>query len=284
VAADPLYVASRRALLDALEALGDQRASFVLIGAQAVYLHAPEDDLAVAPTTTDADLGLDPDLLSDTPLLQELLEAADFELTREPGIWMSRHGTTVDLIVPESLAGAGRRGARLGVHGKKTARRAEGIEGCLVDNAVTAIGALDDDDHDHRSFSIAVAGPAALVVAKTHKIAGRHEEARGRLKDKDALDVYRLLRAVQPTVFEDGFGRLLASELAAGVTEWAIAEFGRLFGEAEDVGVDMTVRATEGLIPADEVRAALPLLTRELLEAAGVRPWSLHPGRAIDSG
>ena len=105
MAADPLYVASRRALLDALEAFGGQRRSVVLIGAQAVYLHAPDDDLAVAPTTTDADLGLDPDLLSDSPLLGEMLRAADFELTKEPGIWRSRWGTTVDLIVPESLAG-----------------------------------------------------------------------------------------------------------------------------------------------------------------------------------
>lgn len=223
MAADPLYVASRRALLDALEAFGGQRRSVVLIGAQAVYLHAPDDDLAVAPTTTDADLGLDPDLLSDSPLLGEMLRAADFELTKEPGIWRSRWGTTVDLIVPESLAGTGRRGARLGAHGNKAARRAQGIEGCLVDNAVTAIGALDDDDdHDHRSFLIAVAGPAALVVAKTHKIAGRDEEAKGRLKDKDALDVYRLLRVVQPTVFEDGFGRLRESERAAPSAEWAI--------------------------------------------------------------
>jgi len=29
------------------------------------------------------------------------------------------------------------------------------------------------EDGAHRAFSIAVAGPAALVVAKTHKIAGR---------------------------------------------------------------------------------------------------------------
>lgn len=265
VAADALYVASRRALLDALEALGDQRRSVVLIGAQAVYLHAPDDDLAVAPTTTDADLGLDPDLLSDSPLLEDLLRAADFDLTAQPGIWMSRHGATVDLIVPESLAGGGRRGARLGAHGSKAARRAEGIEGCLVDNAPVTLGALDDDD---RVFSIAVAGPAALVVAKTYKIAGRLDEARGRLKDKDALDVYRLLRAVEPPEFAAGFARLRESELAAESAGRAIREFEALFGESGGIGVDMAVRATEALIPEAEVRAAIPLLARELLSAA----------------
>lgn len=268
MAPDALYVASRRALLDALDALGDQRESLVLIGAQAVYLHAPEDDLAVAPTTTDADLGLDPDLLADSPLLEDLLRAADFSLTDQPGIWMSRHGATVDLIVPESLAGAGRRGARLGMHGSRAARKAVGIEGCLVDNEAMTIGALDDD-HDHRAFSIAVAGPAALVVAKTHKIAGRRDEARGRLRDKDALDVYRLLRAVEPRVFAGAFARLRESDLAAASTRWAIAEFETLFAAGDAVGVDMVVGATEGLMPEAEMRAAVPLLAREVLDAAG---------------
>ena len=86
MAPDPFYIASRLALLDALEALGDQRKSLVLIGAQAVYLHAPDDELAVAPTTTDADLASDSDLLLDSPLLGERLLAAHFEPTREPGI------------------------------------------------------------------------------------------------------------------------------------------------------------------------------------------------------
>lgn len=270
MAPDALYVASRRALVDALDALRDQRESLVLIGAQAIYLHAPDDDLAVAPTTTDADLGLDPDLLADSPLLGERLLAAEFAPTNEPGIWMSRYGATVDLIVPESLAGRGRRGARLGVHGNKAARRAVGIEACLVDNETMTIGLLDDDDDDHRAFSIAVAGPAALVVAKTHKIAGRRDEARGRLKDKDALDVYRLLRAVEPRVFAGAFMRLRESDLAAESTLWAVREFEPLFAESDGVGVDMAVRATEALIPEAEVRAALPLLAQELLKAAGV--------------
>ena len=37
-APDPIYVLARRALLDALEALGDQRRAVVLVGAQAIYL------------------------------------------------------------------------------------------------------------------------------------------------------------------------------------------------------------------------------------------------------
>lgn len=73
---DALYVAARRALLDALEALGEHRRSVVLVGAQAVYLITGEGDLAVAPFTTDADLALDPSRLQPDPRLEAALTAA----------------------------------------------------------------------------------------------------------------------------------------------------------------------------------------------------------------
>ena len=37
---EPLYVAARGVLLDALDALGDQREALVLAAAQAIYSHA----------------------------------------------------------------------------------------------------------------------------------------------------------------------------------------------------------------------------------------------------
>jgi hypothetical protein len=43
----PEYVLARRVLLDALQALGSQRDAVVLVGAQAIYLHVGEADLAV---------------------------------------------------------------------------------------------------------------------------------------------------------------------------------------------------------------------------------------------
>ena len=46
---DPEYIAARRVLLDALAALGTHRKAVVPVGAQAIYLHAGEGDLAVAP-------------------------------------------------------------------------------------------------------------------------------------------------------------------------------------------------------------------------------------------
>ena len=55
---DELYVLARSVLLDALEALGPHREACVLAGAQAIYLRVGEADLAVAPFTTDGDLGV----------------------------------------------------------------------------------------------------------------------------------------------------------------------------------------------------------------------------------
>ena len=52
----PEYVAARRVLLDALEALKDHLPSLILVGAQAVYHHTGETDLNVPLMTTDADL------------------------------------------------------------------------------------------------------------------------------------------------------------------------------------------------------------------------------------
>jgi hypothetical protein len=57
---DPLYVAAREALLDALDALGDQREALILAGAQAIYIHTGAADLAVAEFTTDGDLVVNP--------------------------------------------------------------------------------------------------------------------------------------------------------------------------------------------------------------------------------
>jgi hypothetical protein len=174
----PEYAAARRVLLDALEALGPQRAAVVLAGAQAIYARTGPTTLAISEHTTDGDLVLEPDALADIPVLGELMEAAGFELADlqgapEPGIWQkpARIGDTevlipVDLIVPTGVAPAGgTRGARLGTHGKRAARKAVGLEAVLVDNDVMRIDALEPGDP--RSAMVRVAGTAALLVAKT---------------------------------------------------------------------------------------------------------------------
>ena len=53
---DDPYVRARRVLLDALEALDEHRNAVILVGAQAIYLHVGEGDIAVAVYTTDGDI------------------------------------------------------------------------------------------------------------------------------------------------------------------------------------------------------------------------------------
>src|SRR5262249_18751887 len=151
---EPEYLAARRVLLDALEALGKHRKSVVLVGAQAIYLHVGEGDLAVAPYTTDGDLAIDPRELDDEPALATALEAAGFKLGVRPGTW-AMTDVQIDLLVPASLGGPGRRGARLGAHGTDVARKAAGLEAAVVDHARHRIAALDPADT--RAFDVSVA-------------------------------------------------------------------------------------------------------------------------------
>lgn len=77
---DPRYIAARRALLDALFALQGHAEALVIAGAQAVYLHTGDGDLAIAPFTTDADLAVHPDRLSADPLIEPAMTQAGFKL------------------------------------------------------------------------------------------------------------------------------------------------------------------------------------------------------------
>lgn len=94
---DPLYVRARAALLDALVALEPHIDALVLVGAQAIYLHTGDADLAVAEYTTDADFGVGPDDLADSPILGDLLTAHGFAPRERPGGWLSPDGIYVDL-------------------------------------------------------------------------------------------------------------------------------------------------------------------------------------------
>lgn len=237
---DRLYVRARAALLDTTDALGVHLDAVVLVGAQAVYVHTGRADLAVAEYTTDADFAISPVELAAAPLLDDLLTEAGFTSREHPGSWLSQQGVFVDLMVPEALAGRGSRGARLGPHGKRAARRAKGLEGALVDRDKQTISSLDQADS--REIRMWVAGPAALLVAKVHKIAER-VDAHDRVRDKDALDVFRLLRAVDTDVLAGRLRSLLADDLSHSVTEEALGLLPVLFGGPDRSGTQMAVRA-----------------------------------------
>ena len=258
---DPLYVWSRKALLDTVEALGVHQGALVLVGAQAVYLHTGRAEIQVAEFTTDADFVIGPDLLADRPLIAGLLAGAGFATREHPGGWLNPDGIYVDLMVPEAVAGPGTRGARLGPHGKRAARRAKGLEAALVDCATRRIPALDPAET--RTADLRVAGPAALLVAKTHKIVERSDQA-DRLRDKDALDVLRLLRAVPTAELSVGIQKLLAQPSSASVTVEAVGAFWTLFGSRESLGVEMAVRSAGLEATSELVAESMPLLVREL--------------------
>ena len=93
---DPLYVLARKVLLDALEALGEQRRAVILVGAQAVYHHVGEADIAVSPYTEDADLALAPELLLDAPALAEAMQAASFCLF---SLWQKTPGYLISSLL-----------------------------------------------------------------------------------------------------------------------------------------------------------------------------------------
>jgi hypothetical protein len=189
---DELYVIARRVLLDALEALGEHRDATILVGAQAIYLHTGASELGVAEYTTDADLALDPALLAEIPPLEKALEGAGFYgSTGTIGIWKTRRRTSqaldidvqVDLLVPATTRpGAGRRAARLTGHGVHAARKVNGLEGVLVDQAEQDIASLEPE-LDARVVRAKVAGPGALLVAKLFKI----HERRGTPRANDVI-------------------------------------------------------------------------------------------------
>jgi len=265
VSPDPLYVAARGVLLDALQALAPHGAAVIVAGAQAVYLRTGSTDLGIAPFTTDGDLALDPVLLGDEPALEEAMTGAGFRLREpgpEPGIWIADvtvDGRTVpipvDLIVPERVAGpGGRRGARLRGHDKRAARRILGLEAVLVDHSTERIAALDPDDP--REFDAEVAGVAALFVAKLHKIHDRVAQPRaGRVHDKDAADVYRLMQTSSPAAVAAQLHRLREHPVAGPPTQAALGYLATLFGRSNGAGISMAVDALRLAVSEDEIRA-----------------------------
>ncbi len=265
-ASDPLYICARTALLDAAEALTEQLNAVVLVGAQAVYIHTGDADfIATAPYTTDADFCIAPAQLSDTPLLAELLTARGFSPGEHPGAWISPDRISVDLMVPEVLAGAGSRGARLGPHGKRVARRAKGLEAALVDQDLTVITSLTPGVE--RSVTMLVAGPAALLVSKVHKIAER-TGAGDRITDKDALDILRLLQAIDTETLAQGLVSLAVHKFSAEATSEALSHLGSLFGSPDKVGIRMAIRAARPSVEPDVIAASFAVLVSDLLAVA----------------
>ncbi len=271
---DPVYVAARSVLLDALEALGSQRDAIIVVGAQAVYMQTGDGDIALAPYTTDADLALTPDDLADDPLLEGLMRDAAFTLdAQQPGSWHKSvkvdgkdTDIPVDIMVPDGFAPpGGTRSVRIEPHDKMAARKAVGLEGAVIDFDRMDVAALDEADS--RTFAVRVAGPAALVIAKLHKINDRLRAGkRDRIADKDASDVYRIMQAVPVDAFLARLRPLLEDPISAGPTSAAIELLGELFGAPRVQGVQMAVESLRTAVPAERVEAICVAFTRQVRE------------------
>jgi hypothetical protein len=261
-----LLTAARSALLDALDALQPHLHAVVVIGAQAIYLHTGGATVALAETTKDSDIALDTRALPDTPLLEDAMRHAGFHLDTnhpQPGFWLNDVGIPVDLMVPASLAGAtGRRGARIPPHSKHAARRTTGLEAAIVDHAPMRVAALDPDDP--RVSVVNVAGPAALLVSKLHKIAERADTP-DRLLDKDAHDLYRLLVATPTDQLATSLRHLQTDQLAGAATRHAITLLDDLFATGpQALGSMMAGRAEQGIGDPAVVSAAVAALAGDL--------------------
>ena len=263
--ADPIYRASRRALLDVIDALGGHRAAVVLVGAHAVYLHTGDADVALAEFTKDADIALDPRILSDEPLIETAMAQAGFNRPGQPGIWLNSEAAQVDLLVPENLAGSGgTRSVTAPPHDRRAMRRVRGLEAALVDNAEHNLSALEPDDH--RTARILVAEPAALIVSKAHKLYERHRGRRG-VAPKDAHDVYRLLVATETQALARTIRLLLADPLAGTVTREALGYLSELFATPDSVGSRLAGQAENEIGEPDTVAVASSALIGALLNA-----------------
>jgi hypothetical protein len=166
-AVDPLYVAARSVLLDALTALQPHGLSVIVAGAQAIYLRTGEANLAIAPYTTDGDLAPD----------------------------------------------------------------------------------------DQRSIQAEVAGLAALLVAKLHKLHERVESQRpARIDDKDAADVLRIMQTTDPADIAVTLATLTRNPIAGEPTTAALTYLDALFGTRGRPGIAMAQRSLRTAMPADRVQ------------------------------
>lgn len=254
-------------LLDALEALSDHLDAVIVVGAQAVYLRAGAADLAIAAFTTDGDIAIDPSRLRDKPTLGEVMEGAGFELRPrgkpEPGIWVVERMVAgqatqfpVDLIVPTKLAAkTGRRGARLGPHGKTAARKIPGLEAAILDNSLMTIDSLEAGED--RAIDVKVAGPLALLVAKAIKIQERLDQTkrRDRILAKDAGDVYRLMMTTSARNCAEKMSRLVLDEWIGQSVSLGVDLLINQFRAPDTPGTGLAIDYLRGAVPRERVMA-----------------------------
>ena len=199
---------SRKLLIDTIRALADFGDAITVVGAHAVHVWA-QDVLGPVDmqATRDADVAINPVIVTPNPKLLDVMQGIGVTpaLPARPGVYGYAdesslplgERTTIDLIVPEVYAGSGRRAARIAGQ-QYAASRAVGLELAVWDRHQRTLTAIDDPTNIVGAW---VAGPAALLVAKTHKVHERLEQVAtrpDRLRPKDSGDVGLLMMVSDP--------------------------------------------------------------------------------------
>lgn len=270
-------VTSRRALIDVITGLIDQREALTVLGGHAV-IEVTQGVPALPPddTTRDGDLGVIPQLLGDAPNLSARMTELGYETARpeRPGVWSPitqrdrdiHDRDSVDLIAPMALARDGLtstrsiRAARVGAHGKRAVSATRGTELSIIDREWRTLRSFDGGP----TVEAYVAGPSALMCAKAYKIHDRLDPTElrrnaDRLRTKDFADLYRLLLVVTPEDAADVFAR--------GVTDPRISD-------AVSLGRDYLIEIlTDGATVASMVADAWSDPSREAEFHVQVDQW-----------
>lgn len=264
-------VHSRNLIIATTRALGSHADAVTVVGAHAVHAWARtkwgEIDME---TTRDGNLVINPVFVAEEPRLVDVMREIGLEQARpeRPGIygfpseadldWSQR--TTIDLIVPEAYAGTGgpkARSARIPGH-EKAASRARGLEIAVHDRTMMTLPALDGSGD---SIDVHVAGPAALLIAKAHKVGERmaeFEKHPERVKAKDSGDVALLMmvsdgvacaRTISEALAEDPIVTEAARDGATYLTT--------LYGASGQQPREDAVESLETRFDEDEVTSAI---------------------------
>lgn len=240
---------SRRLLITTIQALGDHAKAMTVVGAHAVHVWVQKKWGPIdMESTRDGDLVLNPLFIAEDPKIMDLMAEIGLEPVRpeRPGIYgpVSERGlsweqrTTVDLLVPEIYAGAKGRSARILGQGRATTR-AYGLELAIHDRTLTRIST--SDNLPQLSVDVHVAGPAALLIAKAHKVSERLRDASkrpDRLRPKDSGDIALLMMVSD--------GAEIASIMRRKVYEFA--EIGAVVDEGAQYLVEMYSAANDTIV------------------------------------
>ena len=121
------------------------------------------------------------------------------------------------------------------------------------------------ETQDPRRIHVNVAGPAALLVAKAHKL-GERLATPQRLMAKDAGDVFRLFEATALGELVRVMRTLLTDERSADATVSSLAFIRQLFATPRAPGTRLAVQALGVAVDESTVVSTMTTYTHDLLE------------------